>query len=113
MFAVIKTGGKQYKVVANDLIKIEKLSGEPTDMVEFTQVLMVGEGSDITVGAPIIANAVVKATIVKQARARKVIAFKKRRRKNSQRTRGHRQSFTMIRVNEITVGGKKAKVSAE
>lgn len=113
MFAVIKTGGKQYKVAANDLIKIEKLSGEANDTVEFTEVLMVGENADVTTGAPFISGAVVKATIVEQMRARKVIAFKKRRRKNSKRTRGHRQSLTIVRISEILVGKKEAKASAE
>ncbi len=113
MFAVIKTGGKQYKVSANDLIKVEKLSGEANDEIEFTEVLMLGENSDVTIGSPIIEGAVVKAKIVEQTRARKVIAFKKRRRKNSKRTRGHRQSLTLIRISDIIAGAKKAKVNAE
>lgn len=113
MFAVIKTGGKQYKVSANDLIKVEKLSGEANDEIEFTEVLMVGGDSDVTIGSPIVEGAVVKAKIVEQTRARKVIAFKKRRRKNSKRTRGHRQSLTIIRISDIIAGAKKAKAKAE
>lgn len=109
MFAVIKTGGKQYRVAANDLIKVEKVAGEAGDIVEFTEVLMV----DSTIGAPVVAGAVVKAEIVEQGRAKKVIAFKKRRRKSSQRTRGHRQELTTVRISEIlTAGAKPAKKAA-
>lgn len=109
MFAVIKTGGKQYRVAANDLIKIEKIAGEAGDTVEFKEVLMVGS----TIGAPIVEGAVVTAEVVEQGRARKVIAFKKRRRQNSKRTRGHRQEQTTIRIAEILTGGAKpAKAKA-
>ena len=109
MFAVIKTGGKQYRVAANDLIKIEKVAGEAGDTVEFTEILMVGS----TIGAPTVEGAVVTAEVVEQGRARKVIAFKKRRRQNSKRTRGHRQEQTTIRISEIlTDGAKPAKAKA-
>ncbi|MBV2144841.1 50S ribosomal protein L21 [Falsochrobactrum sp. TDYN1] len=110
MFAVIKTGGKQYRVAANDLIKVEKVAGEAGDVIEFAEVLMVGT----TVGAPTVAGAVVTAEVVEQGRARKVIAFKKRRRQNSKRTRGHRQELTTIRISEIlTDGAKPSKKVAE
>ena len=94
MFAVIKTGGKQYRVAAEDVLKLEKLDGEAGDIVEFNEVLMVGEGADATIGAPFVEGALVTAEVVEQGRARKVIAFKKRRRQNSKRTRGHRQHLT-------------------
>jgi len=110
MFAVIKTGGKQYRVAANDLIKVEKVAGEAGDIVEFVEVLMVGS----TIGAPVVAGALVTAEVVEQGRARKVIAFKKRRRQNSKRTRGHRQELTTIRISEIlTDGAKPSKKAAE
>jgi large subunit ribosomal protein L21 len=110
MFAVIKTGGKQYRVAANDLIKVEKVAGEAGDIVEFAEVLMVGT----TIGAPVVAGALVTAEVVEQGRARKVIAFKKRRRQNSKRTRGHRQELTTIRISEIlTDGAKPSKKAAE
>ena len=89
MFAVIKTGGKQYRVAADDIVKIEKLAGEAGDMVEFADVLMVGDGASSTVGSPTVEGAMVTAEVVEQGRARKIIVFKKRRRKNSRRTIGH------------------------
>ena len=108
MFAVIKTGGKQYSVAADDRIRVEKLAGEPGDMVEFSEVLMVGE----TVGAPHVDGAMVTAEIVEQGRARKVIAFKKRRRQNSRRKIGHRQHFTLLQISEILTDGKKPSKKA-
>ena len=90
MFAVIKTGGKQYRVAANDVLTVEKLEGEAGASVEFTEVLMVGEGEATTIGAPFVEGAMVVAEVVEHGRARKVIAFKKRRRQNSKRMRGHR-----------------------
>jgi large subunit ribosomal protein L21 len=114
MFAVIKTGGKQYRVAANDLLKVEKVAGNAGDIVEFAEVLMVGIGADATIGAPVVGGALVTAEVVEQGRARKVIAFKKRRRQNSKRTRGHRQELTTIRISEIlTDGAKPSKKAAE
>ncbi len=107
MFAVIKTGGKQYRVAAEDILKIEKLDGEAGDIVEFNEVLMVGEGADATVGAPFVDGALVTAEVVDQGRASKVIAFKKRRRQNSKRIRGHRQHLTTVKISEILTGGAK------
>ncbi|MDA8870490.1 50S ribosomal protein L21 [Rhizobiaceae bacterium] len=104
MFAVIKTGGKQYSVQPNDRIRIEKIAGEPGDMIDMTEVLMIGE----TIGAPLVDGAVVTAEIIDQGRARKVIAFKKRRRQNSRRKIGHRQHFTLIEISEILGKGEKA-----
>ena len=104
MFAVIKTGGKQYRVVADDQFTIERLPGEAGDAVSFEEVLMVGT----TIGAPFVSGASVAAEIVEQVRGPKVISFKKRRRQNSKRTRGHRQDLTLIRISEILTDGKKA-----
>ena len=116
MFAVIKTGGKQYRVAADDKIKIEKVAGEPGDIIELGEVLVVG-GDDLTLGNPTVVGATVAAEVVAQGRNDKVIAFKKRRRKNSRRKRGHRQEFTLIRITEILTGGakpsKEAKPKAE
>ena len=103
MFAVIKTGGKQYKVAAEDVITVEKVKGEPGDIVEFAEVLMLG-GDAVVIGSPVVAGASVAGEVVEQTRGAKVIAFKKRRRKNSRRKRGHRQHQTTVRITEI-VGG--------
>ncbi len=107
MFAVIKTGGKQYKVAANDVITIERLEAEAGDVVSFDQVLMLG-GDSVTVGTPTVAGATVAGEVVEQARGPKVISFKKRRRQNSKRKKGHRQDLTIVRITEILTGGKKA-----
>ena len=116
MFAVIKTGGKQYRVAAEDKLRIEKVAGEPGDIIQLGEVLVVG-GDDVTLGNPTVAGATVAAEVVAQGRNDKVIAFKKRRRKNSRRKRGHRQEFTLIRITEILTGGakpsKEAKPKAE
>jgi large subunit ribosomal protein L21 len=109
MFAVIKTGGKQYRVAANDVVTIEKLDGVAGDKIEFTEILMVGV--DATIGAPFVEGAVVSAEVVEQGRAKKVIAFKKRRRQNSKRTRGHRQHQTTVRILDIAAAGKAKKAS--
>jgi large subunit ribosomal protein L21 len=109
MFAVIKTGGKQYRVAADDVVTIEKLIGDAGDKIEFTEVLMVGVGADATIGAPFVEGAVVTAEVVEQGRAKKVISFKKRRRQNSKRSRGHRQHQTTVRIVDIAAAGTKAK----
>jgi large subunit ribosomal protein L21 len=107
MFAVIKTGGKQYTVAADDLLKVEKLEAEAGSTVTFDEVLMVGNGADTTVGAPVVEGASVVAEVVEQGRGRKIIIFKKRRRQNSRRRNGHRQSFTLVKVTDILTGGAK------
>lgn len=112
MFAVIKTGGKQYKVAANDVITIERLEGAVGDFVTFDQVLMLG-GDAPVVGSPVVAGASVSAELVEQARGPKVISFKKRRRQNSKRKRGHRQHFTLVRIAEILTAGQKPAVAAK
>ncbi|WP_018235901.1 50S ribosomal protein L21 [Ensifer sp. BR816] len=113
MFAVIKTGGKQYRVAADDVITIEKLEGVQGDKIEFTEILMVGVGADATIGAPFVEGAVVSAEVVDQGRAKKVIAFKKRRRQNSKRSRGHRQHQTIVRILDIAAAGGKAKKASK
>ncbi|MEO1264714.1 MAG: 50S ribosomal protein L21 [Pseudomonadota bacterium] len=101
MFAVIKTGGKQYRVSADHVIEIERLQGDQGSTIDFTDVLMVGEGDNVTVGAPLVSGAKVTAELVEQSRGPKLIAFKKRRRKSSKRKRGHRQDLTKIRITGI------------
>jgi large subunit ribosomal protein L21 len=113
MFAVIKTGGKQYRVAANDQITIEKLVGSAGETVAFEHVLMLSDGASTTVGAPTVAGASVAAEIVEQGRGDKVISFKKRRRQNSKRKRGHRQDLTVVRITEILTGGKTVNVTAK
>ena len=113
MFAVIKTGGKQYRVAANDVIKIDKLDGNAGDIVEFGQVLAFGEGDNATFGVPFVEGATVTAEVLKQGRAATVIAFKKRRRQNSRRKRGQRQHETTVRIAEILTGGAKPSKQAK
>lgn len=111
MFAVIKTGGKQYRVAADDVLKIEKIKGEPGEIIQLGDVLVVG-GDSVTLGAPTVAGASVAAEVLEQGRGAKVIAFKKRRRKNSRRKRGHRQEFTLLRITEILTEGAKPTKTA-
>ncbi len=113
MFAVIKTGGKRYKVAPADLIKVEKLDGDAGDQVAFDQVLMVG-GETTMVGGPLVAGASVTGEIVEQTRDATILVFKKRRRQNYRRSRGHRQQVTLVRITDILTDGKapaKAKAA--
>ena len=113
MFAVLKTGGKQYKVAANDIFLVEKLSAEAGETVRFTEVLMLG-GDTVTIGAPFVAGASVVAEVLEQTKGPKVISFVKRRRKHSsQRRRGHRQPLTRIRITDILGSGTEAAATAE
>ena len=105
MFAVIKTGGKQYRVAADDVLKIDRVAGEVGDIVQIGNVLAHGDGDKVTLGAPFVDGASVAAEVVEQGRAKTVIAFKKRRRQNSRRTRGHRQLLTTVRISEILTDG--------
>lgn len=107
MFAVIKTGGKQYRVAADMTIRIERIAGDAGDTVEFASVLAVGEGESVEIGSPFVEGALVTAELLEQGRGPKVISFKKRRRQNSRRTRGHRQLLTTVRIAEILTGGAK------
>jgi large subunit ribosomal protein L21 len=111
MFAVIRTGGKQYRVAAEDVLKVDKVKGSPGEIVQFGEVLVVG-GDNVTLGQPTIAGASVAAEVLEQGRGPKIIAFKKRRRKNSRRKRGHRQEFTLVRVTEILTDGAKPTKTA-
>lgn len=105
MFAVLKTGGKQYKVAAGDVLKLEKLQGQAGDTVQFNDILMLG-GDTVTVGAPMVADAGVQAEILEQAKGPKVINYVKRRRKHSsQRKKGHRQQLTVVRITDILASG--------
>src|SRR5215831_2738266 len=107
MFAVIKTGGKQYRVAAEDVLQVDKVKGDPGEIIQFGEVLVLG-GDEVKLGVPTIAGASVAAEVLEQGRGPKIIAFKKRRRK-----RGHRQEFTLVRVTEIlTDGAKPTKAAA-
>ncbi|MAU45362.1 MAG: 50S ribosomal protein L21 [Yangia sp.] len=108
MFAVMKTGGKQYKVQAGDMLRVEKLAADAGETVQFNDILMLG-GDDVTLGAPLVAGAAVQAEVIDQVKGDKVIHFVKRRRKHSsQRTKGHRQKLTLVRVTEILASGADA-----
>lgn len=112
MYAVVKTGGKQYKVAKDDVIKVERLPGEEGETVTLEEVLMLGDGADITVGAPVVDGASVAAEILGQDRDKKVVVFKRRRRQTYRRTHGHRQHITVLRVTDILTGGAKPKKTA-
>ncbi|MDQ2954689.1 MAG: 50S ribosomal protein L21 [Pseudomonadota bacterium] len=105
MFAVIKTGGLQYRVIEDQVLKVGKIRGEPGEIVQLGEVMMLG-GDTPQLGAPMVSGASVAVEVIQQGRGKKVIAFKKRRRKNSRRRRGHRQEFTLIRISEILTEGK-------
>lgn len=108
MFAVLKTGGKQYKVQAGDVLRVELIAAAAGDKVQFNEILMVG-GDTVTVGAPLVAGAAVQAEVIDNIKADKVISYHKRRRKHSsQRTRGHRQKLTLVRVTGILASGAEA-----
>ncbi len=111
MYAVIRTGGKQYKVAANDVITVEKLTADAGSVVQFDQVLMVG-GDKPTVGSPLVSGAVVTATVLEQVKGDKVIVFKKRRRHNYRRKKGHRQLGTVLRIGGIYTDGQKPDLTA-
>ena len=113
MFAVLKTGGKQYKVQAGDVLRVEKLAANAGDKIQFNEILMVG-GDTLTVGAPTVAGAAVVAEVIDQIKGEKVIHYVKRRRKHSsQRTKGHRQHLTLVRVTEVLEkGADKSGVKA-
>ncbi len=108
MYAVISTGGKQYKVAANDVISVEKLPGAAGETIGFDDVLMVGEGAEATIGTPLVDGARVEATILEQGRGPKIIVFKKQRRKGHRPKKGHRQDLTVLRITDIQATGAKA-----
>ena len=109
MYAVIKTGGKQYRVKAGDVLVVEKLEGDVGSQVSFGEVLMMGEGADVTIGAPMIDGASVTATLVETRKGDKIKVFKKIRRQGYRRTQGHRQFETVLRVTSVAGGGKESK----
>ena len=108
MYAVIKTGGKQYRVSAGDLLRVEKLAGEPGAAIKFNDVLMVADAAGAVVGAPVVDGAVVEATLIETRKDDKVRIFKKTRRQGYRRTRGHRQQLSVLRVTSISGAGKSA-----
>ncbi len=114
MFAVIKTGGKQYRVAPDDVLVVEKLAGDSGAAIEFKDVLMIGEeGKAPTVGTPLIDKAAVFGEVVRQTRGEKIIIFKKRRRQNSRRKNGHRQDLTLVKITAISATGTKPKAAAK
>ena len=114
MYAVIRTGGKQYKVAADDVLEIERLTGEPGDKIEFAEVLLLGGGEgDPQIGAPLVAGAMVAAEVVDHHRGEKIIIFKKKRRQNYRRKRGHRQELTTVKITQILANGEKPKKEAK
>ncbi|WP_411817199.1 50S ribosomal protein L21 [Hyphococcus sp. DH-69] len=113
MYAVVKTGGKQYRVSKDDVLKVERLPGEAGDVITLDEILMLGNGGDVTVGAPTVDGAAVAAEILEQKRDKKIIVFKKRRRQNYRRKAGHRQHLTVLRVTEILTDGAKPKPAAK
>ena len=108
MYAVVKTGGKQYRVAKNDVLTVEKLDGEAGAVVELEEVMAMNDGNGLTIGTPMIDGARVAATVLEQKKGDKVIIFKKKRRKNYRRTRGHRQQLKVIRISDILAKGQKA-----
>jgi len=101
MYAVVRTGGKQYRLGVGDSVKVEKLPDEVGNIVELSQILMVSDGSEVKVGTPLVTGASVKAEIVGHGRDKKIIVFKMKRRKKYRRTQGHRQAFTQLKITEI------------
>ncbi|HVJ51136.1 MAG TPA: 50S ribosomal protein L21 [Aliidongia sp.] len=113
MFAVIRTGGKQYKVAKNDVIFVEKLPGEAGASVELADVLMIGDEAGVTAGTPELGGALVTATVLEQKRDDKVIVFKKKRRHNYRRKNGHRQYLTVLRITDIVASGAEPAAAQE
>lgn len=113
MYAVIRTGGKQYKVSPEDVLEIERIPGDAGDIVEFGDVLLLGGEGEPQIGAPLVAGATVAAELVGHHRGEKVIIFKKRRRQNSRRRNGHRQELTKVRITEILANGAKPSKAAK
>ncbi len=113
MYAVIRTGGKQYKVAKNDVIAVERLAGEAGDVIALDQVLLLGDGAAATIGSPLVGGACVAAEVLQQAQADKVLIFKKKRRHNYRRKKGHRQQVTVLRVTDILTDGKRPEPGAK
>ena len=103
MYAVIRSGGKQYRVAPGQTIRLEKVAGEVGSKVELSEVLLVDDDGKLHVGSPLVANVKVEATVLENDRAKKILVFKKKRKKQYRRTKGHRQDFTAVRIDKITV----------
>ena len=108
MYAVVKTGGKQYRVTKDDTILVEKLDADEGQTVTLSDVMLLGDGDKVTVGTPVVADASVEAQVVSQTRGPKIIIFRRKRRKNHRRTQGHRQDLTLLKITDINTSGKKA-----
>ena len=113
MYAVVKTGGKQYRVAKDDTILVEKLDAEEGQKVTLSDVMLLGDGDNVTVGTPVVANASVEAQVVSQTRGPKIIIFRRKRRKNHRRTQGHRQDLTLLKITDINTSAKKAAAPAK
>ena len=111
MYAVVKTGGKQYRVTKDDTILVEKLDADEGQTVTLSDVMLLGDGDNVSVGNPVIADASVEAQVVSQTRGPKIIIFRRKRRKNHRRTQGHRQDLTLLKITDINTSGKKAALA--
>ena len=107
MYALVKTGGKQYRVAKDDTILVERIAADEGAQVILDDVVMLGDGDKVTIGTPTIAGAAVRATVMRQTRGPKIIIFRRKRRKNHRRTQGHRQDLTLLRINDIAEDAKK------
>lgn len=103
MYAIIQTGGKQYRVAPGDILRVERLPGERGDEVILDRVLLITDGEEVKIGQPLVENATVRGQIVRQGQAKKILVFKKKRRKNYRRKQGHRQLYTALQIQEILV----------
>ena len=113
MYAVVKTGGKQYRVTKDDTILVEKLDADEGQTVTLSDVMLLGDGDKVTVGTPVVANASVEAQVISQTRGPKIIIFRRKRRKNHRRTQGHRQDLTLLKITHINTSGKKEAAPAK
>jgi large subunit ribosomal protein L21 len=113
MYALVKTGGKQYRVAKDDTILVERLAAEEGDQVILNDVVMLGDGDKVTIGTPLVAGAAVSATVMRQTRGPKIIIFRRKRRKNHRRTQGHRQDLTLLKINDIAEDAKSLKPAAK
>ena len=113
MYAVVKTGGKQYRVTKDDTILVEKLDANEGQTVTLSDVMLLGDGDKVMIGNPVVADASVEAQVVSQTRGPKIIIFRRKRRKNHRRTQGHRQDLTLLKITDINTSGKKAATPAK
>ena len=113
MYALVKTGGKQYRVAKNDTILVDRLVAEEGEQVILRDIVMLGDGDKITVGTPLVDGAAISATVVRQTRGPKIIIFRRKRRKNHRRTQGHRQDLTLLKIDDIAADANKLKPAAK